>query len=230
MLFRSAAAATPTTRKTARKTAHSLIERRRRSKMNAEFEVLKNLVPACAGVEMHKLAILQASIEYVRYLERCVAELQRGGGAASVPLPSLPACADDDDEDEDEDEDMPDKAVWQHVEPPTVVHPPSSFYEDRGSYTTTASSSAPTSPEFSASAHSTTTSPVYAFPATASSLRLPSISPLLFPQAYGAGALETTGAGALLMLADEGRRNSQSGARPRTGSVRGMSVRDLLSS
>lgn len=46
-------------RKIARKTAHSLIERRRRSKMNEEFGVLKDMVPACTGQEMHKLAILQ---------------------------------------------------------------------------------------------------------------------------------------------------------------------------
>jgi hypothetical protein len=46
-------------RKIARKTAHSLIERRRRSKMNEEFGVLKDMVPACRGQEMHKLAILQ---------------------------------------------------------------------------------------------------------------------------------------------------------------------------
>ncbi|TGZ76566.1 hypothetical protein EX30DRAFT_375380 [Ascodesmis nigricans] len=69
--------------KVTRKTAHSLIERRRRSKMNEEFGVLKSLVPACQGVEMHKLAVLQAGIEYVRYLERCVKELREremGGG------------------------------------------------------------------------------------------------------------------------------------------------------
>jgi hypothetical protein len=47
-------------RKIARKTAHSLIERRRRSKMNEEFRVLKDMIPACTG-EMHKLAILQVS-------------------------------------------------------------------------------------------------------------------------------------------------------------------------
>lgn len=47
-------------RKIARKTAHSLIERRRRSKMNEEFAVLKSMIPACTG-EMHKLAILQVS-------------------------------------------------------------------------------------------------------------------------------------------------------------------------
>lgn len=57
-------------RKIARKTAHSLIERRRRSKMNEEFGVLKDMIPACAGQEMHKLAILQASIDYMRYLEK----------------------------------------------------------------------------------------------------------------------------------------------------------------
>ncbi|KAJ4295872.1 hypothetical protein N0V88_004574 [Collariella sp. IMI 366227] len=62
-------------RKIARKTAHSLIERRRRSKMNEEFAVLKSLIPACTG-EMHKLAILQASIEYVRYLEDCITKLK----------------------------------------------------------------------------------------------------------------------------------------------------------
>lgn len=43
-------------RRTARKTAHSLIERRRRSKMNEEFGVLKDMIPACTGQEMHKLA------------------------------------------------------------------------------------------------------------------------------------------------------------------------------
>jgi hypothetical protein len=48
-------------RKIARKTAHSLIERRRRSKMNEEFGVLKDMIPACEGQEMHKLAILQVS-------------------------------------------------------------------------------------------------------------------------------------------------------------------------
>jgi len=48
-------------RKIARKTAHSLIERRRRSKMNEEFGVLKDMIPACNGQEMHKLAILQVN-------------------------------------------------------------------------------------------------------------------------------------------------------------------------
>jgi hypothetical protein len=50
-------------RKIARKTAHSLIERRRRSKMNEEFGVLKDMIPACRGQEMHKLAILQVYLQ-----------------------------------------------------------------------------------------------------------------------------------------------------------------------
>lgn len=54
-------ASTAAGRKIARKTAHSLIERRRRSKMNEEFGTLRDLVPACRGQEMHKLAILQVS-------------------------------------------------------------------------------------------------------------------------------------------------------------------------
>jgi hypothetical protein len=59
-------------RKIARKTAHSLIERRRRSKMNEEFGVLKDMIPACKGQEMHKLAILQVSIEH-----RCMINAHR---------------------------------------------------------------------------------------------------------------------------------------------------------
>lgn len=46
-------------KKMARKTAHSVIERRRRSKMNEEFGVLKDMIPACKDQDMHKLAILQ---------------------------------------------------------------------------------------------------------------------------------------------------------------------------
>ncbi|KAK9484878.1 hypothetical protein V1527DRAFT_468425 [Lipomyces starkeyi] len=71
------------TRKTARKIAHSAIERRRRSKMNEEFDSLKNMVPACrvasqthGEASLHKLGILQATVEYVRYLEGCIGQLQ----------------------------------------------------------------------------------------------------------------------------------------------------------
>ena len=94
-------------RKIARKTAHSLIERRRRSKMNEEFTTLKDMIPACTGQEMHKLAILQvslkhsnekrrnidkikASIDYVNYLEQCIKDLKTAGGRHSAVPPRLP--------------------------------------------------------------------------------------------------------------------------------------------
>ncbi|RMY63355.1 hypothetical protein D0864_12654 [Hortaea werneckii] len=102
-------------RKIARKTAHSLIERRRRSKMNEEFGVLKEMIPACQGQEMHKLAILQASIEYLRYLEQCISDLQaQTHSSPSLPPPSARNTRDmhnDDemDDNDDEDEEMPDE-------------------------------------------------------------------------------------------------------------------------
>ena len=77
-------------RKIARKTAHSLIERRRRSKMNEEFGTLKDMIPACQGQEMHKLAILQASIDYVNYLERCISDLKTAGSHSLPPSPTSP--------------------------------------------------------------------------------------------------------------------------------------------
>ncbi|KAK0939020.1 hypothetical protein LTR48_000410 [Friedmanniomyces endolithicus] len=103
--------ATAAGRKIARKTAHSLIERRRRSKMNEEFGVLKDMIPACKGQEMHKLAILQASIEYLRYLEQCVTDLQAQNNSPRPQPPPLRVnrgTTNEDDEDEDEDEDMAD--------------------------------------------------------------------------------------------------------------------------
>ena len=53
-------------KKIARKTAHSVIERRRRSKMNEEFGVLKDMIPACKDQEMHKLAILQVNLSLAK--------------------------------------------------------------------------------------------------------------------------------------------------------------------
>ncbi|KAE8351520.1 hypothetical protein BDV28DRAFT_136950 [Aspergillus coremiiformis] len=84
-------------RKIARKTAHSLIERRRRSKMNEEFATLKDMIPACRGQDMHKLAILQASIDYVNYLEQCIHDLKTAGDSKTAfphrmpPAPPSPS-------------------------------------------------------------------------------------------------------------------------------------------
>jgi Helix-loop-helix DNA-binding domain len=71
------------TKKAIRKTAHSLIERRRRSKMNDAFSTLKDMIPACrtrderdpSGKEMHKLDVLNAGIEYLAYLEKCLEKM-----------------------------------------------------------------------------------------------------------------------------------------------------------
>ncbi|KAK0979382.1 hypothetical protein LTR54_015651 [Friedmanniomyces endolithicus] len=87
--------ATAAGRKIARKTAHSLIERRRRSKMNEEFGVLKDMIPACKGQEMHKLAILQPP------------RLRVNRGNTNED-------DEDEDEDEGEDEDMADDNDEEH--------------------------------------------------------------------------------------------------------------------
>jgi len=203
--------------------------------MNAEFEALKNLVPACRGVEMHKLAILQASIEYVRYLEGCVKELQKanGGNCCSPPPVFSPRNADDDEEDsEDEGED-----VEMREEPQQQPCGSSGGgggdgsrrgTEDYSNYTTAPSSAASVASDFTP-VHSATTSPVFTHPAQGP--RLPSISPMLFPQHQPPpchSPMEAT-AGALLLLADEGRREDGRGS-DRPVLSRGMSVKDLLSS
>ncbi|KAL1792216.1 hypothetical protein ACET3X_009967 [Alternaria dauci] len=144
-------------RKIARKTAHSLIERRRRSKMNEEFGVLKDMIPACRGQEMHKLAILQASIEYMRYLEQCVSDLKTANSRRDSPssatseLPPPPArrLRSDDDDASDQDEEMDDA-----VSPTYVALPPT---ESR--YTFAQASPAIYPSDRSAYTHSTTTSP-----------------------------------------------------------------------
>lgn len=64
-------------RKKARKSAHSDIERRRRIKINEQFDALKELVPACnqftsasgGDVGLHKLVILQETVQFIRYLK-----------------------------------------------------------------------------------------------------------------------------------------------------------------
>ncbi|KAF2832818.1 hypothetical protein CC86DRAFT_399483 [Ophiobolus disseminans] len=140
-------------RKIARKTAHSLIERRRRSKMNEEFGVLKDMIPACRGQEMHKLAILQASIEYMRYLETCVANLKaanrRDSPSSAVsetaPPPLRRMRDEDDEEDEDEDEEMEDAVSPTYVD---STIPKSTYHV-----------SDPPSDRRSVCSHSTTTSP-----------------------------------------------------------------------
>lgn len=78
-------------RRTETKQLHSIIEKRRRVKINREFEALKYLIPACRSTDpsakrllgvnstskidgMYKLTILKAAVEYMLYLHHVVRE------------------------------------------------------------------------------------------------------------------------------------------------------------
>ncbi|KAG0245789.1 hypothetical protein BGX31_006078 [Mortierella sp. GBA43] len=63
------------TREMLRKVSHSAIERRRRERINDKILQLKHLVPACVDEDhLHKLSILQSTIEYIQYLKSIVPE------------------------------------------------------------------------------------------------------------------------------------------------------------
>jgi len=63
------------TREMMRKVSHSAIERRRRERINDKILQLKHLVPACVDEDhLHKLSILQSTIEYIQYLKSVVPE------------------------------------------------------------------------------------------------------------------------------------------------------------
>ncbi|EGX45027.1 hypothetical protein AOL_s00173g128 [Orbilia oligospora ATCC 24927] len=102
-------------RKIARKTAHSEIERRRRSKMNDQFAKLKSMVPACKNQDMHKLAILEATTEYLAYLEEAIKVYRNAGSDSVVHSPPTFSASDSgpgdemidyDDEEDDEADDF----------------------------------------------------------------------------------------------------------------------------
>lgn len=111
--------------------------------MNEEFGVLKDMIPACKGVEMHKLAILQAGIEYVRYLQGCVEKLQDREEVPSFQMRQGTTTADEDDEDEDMD-----RAEQNDHEGKTPGASPHNKHPEyrRESTATTATTSAHTSP------------------------------------------------------------------------------------
>ncbi|CAB4484314.1 HLH-domain-containing protein [Rhizophagus irregularis] len=68
-------------RELARKVSHSAIERRRRERINDKILQLKELIPSCADQDhLHKLSILQSAIEYIQYLQGCVAESRKREG------------------------------------------------------------------------------------------------------------------------------------------------------
>ncbi|MCJ1399912.1 hypothetical protein MMC11_003115 [Xylographa trunciseda] len=239
-------------KKIARKTAHSLIERRRRSKMNEEFGVLKDMIPACHGQDMHKLAILQASIDYLRYLEQCVTDLKAVNSflpssaqyQSQAPTPRAMSSAsptnhndseDDDDEDEDQDQDHEMQDQTAADVPPAIAAIPSreSLTEGYGSYTTS-----PTTMPSRSETHNSSYTSISSLPSPAFSARSyqqsyqdacrsvhshsNEVSPAIMPNSMQDADHEATAA--LLML-NMDRRHSKL---TKTG-ARGMSVQDLLS-
>ncbi|KAI4108029.1 MAG: hypothetical protein L6R37_001311 [Teloschistes peruensis] len=229
-------------KRTARKTAHSVIERRRRSKMNEEFGVLKNMIPACKDQDMHKLAILQASIEYLRYLEQCVTDLKAATNLKTIPLnvqhftpTEHQTNEEQEDEDEDEDEEdsdvemtgrelLPLQTARQEQESPfttplsTTASPAIGFLVGQKPVCHVSSLSGLPSPALGSQ---TSTGPDYARPYAHSA----STSPTLAGNVSKEADEEATAA--LLMLKKD-RRNTNTSSSSSSG--RGMSVKDLLSS
>ncbi|KUJ07974.1 uncharacterized protein LY89DRAFT_346155 [Mollisia scopiformis] len=227
-------------RKIARKTAHSLIERRRRSKMNEEFGVLKDMIPACTG-EMHKLAILQASIDYVRYLEDCVAKLKAENNRSNatptteqqfqLPPPAsrgsygnTPRQYQSYDEQEDVEMGGSEQASPTYSTPVAHSNRPSESPAPQDSRNRQDSySSVSTDQRHYSFSASSTTSPAlgpaaYEYARSAASAGSALTSPALLPQRD----MDQEATAALLMLNSD-RRGTQ-------GSIsgRGMSVKDLL--
>ncbi|KAL8654802.1 MAG: hypothetical protein Q9210_001294 [Variospora velana] len=239
----------------ARKTAHSVIERRRRSKMNEEFGVLKNMIPACKDQDMHKLAILQSSIEYLRYLEQCVADLKAANGLKSGlvaqrsppyfqqtnparRLAHVEKDEDDDDEEEEEEENEPDDTDVDMIETPGLPPFQTNSQQQKQAYWSPHSKT--TSPTLDAIYQQAKSfdSPLSGLPSPAigpphstnrrylqQSTSSSSTSPTLVPDSYEGAREEATAA--LLML-NKDRRNTNSSSSG--GAGRGMSVKDLLSS
>ena len=228
-------------RKIARKTAHSIIERRRRSKMNEEFGVLKDMIPACEGVEMHKLAILQAGIEYVRYLEGCITHLRGREDEERESPPKRAATASTTDweyrkasiaassSSGNPSPDIVPQRTQSHTRLPRI----SSFTTSSPSATPTPTLLSPAfnairfSPDLSRTATSST--------ATGLSISNPSPNILPLPAAMMAGRMENkspmseggaeaTATAALMMMGND-RRGTMEGGRGK-----GMSVKDLLTS
>ncbi|KAI0882811.1 uncharacterized protein GGS22DRAFT_41346 [Annulohypoxylon maeteangense] len=232
-------------RKIARKTAHSLIERRRRSKMNEEFAVLKGLIPACTG-EMHKLAILQASIEYVRYLEDCISQLkEQREDQSTTPAPpqfKLPPSNDDtydmdEDKEDDEEEEGQEDVEMTNSEAPSPVYTQTPARSNQSSISPALVAQDARGRQQSYSSVSTEYRHYsYSGPSATS----PAFGPQGYPQHVGPASAITSPAlrpqqeidqeasAALLMLNVDRRAGSGSGSG--SGSGRGMSVRDLLSS
>ncbi|KAJ5664182.1 hypothetical protein N7507_004913 [Penicillium longicatenatum] len=221
-------------RKIARKTAHSLIERRRRSKMNEEFGTLKDMIPACTGQEMHKLAILQASIDYVNYLERCIRDLKTAGATHTnaPPSPTSPEFITEGGESSQQPPQRPPSSIYSYSasESPEIM-PGSGMISD-------------TSPSFSPR---TRMPSVHTLPDISSVLPSPALGPInpAMDKMHELQGIDHEASAALLMLTQDRRGTADSINEHFAGITtisapseqnrgvdvqrrKGMSVRDLL--
>ena len=219
--------------------------------MNEEFETLKGMIPACSGQSMHKLAILQAGIDYMRYLEQCVTDLKGPHRTdPPVPMPSLSQAptprpqsaiaseASSEEEEEDEDGHEMEGVDHNFQETSPAIDSLPSRGPSRGYTSSLTSPTVLPQPQPQQSAIWSTTTSALPSPAFGprndswSSLDRPSLpythsadaSPAMLPDPMQDAAHEATAA--LLMLTHD-RRHSR-GERSRAGG--GLSVRDLLSS
>jgi hypothetical protein len=216
--------------------------------MNEEFGVLKRMIPACSGQEMHKLAILQAGIDYVRYLEQCIQDLKAANNSHSPKVqptmdqePGLKRDTfhqdylSDDNEDDNEDVDM------DPSEPATLsptLQPTGSRDSLHGFYVSSLPSPSLTTRQEYASSYASTIasqqSPAvgpqgyqphqygYYEPPKPSYGHQTYVSPMILPRPMHDADHEATSA--LLML-NHDRRHL-----PAEGRARGISVRDLITS
>lgn len=97
--------------------------------MNDEFEVLKDMIPACkasqdgdGGREMHKLEILKASVEYIRYLKDCVCQLQGDEGVCCAPQEPIGTAHNQKDEHDMDGEEDADVEMGMEMEQSTSEH------------------------------------------------------------------------------------------------------------
>ncbi|CAF9934128.1 hypothetical protein IMSHALPRED_009601 [Imshaugia aleurites] len=223
-------------KKIARKTAHSVIERRRRSKMNEEFGTLKAMIPACTDQEMHKLAILQASIDYLRYLEKCITDLKAANNSLSTPLvqPQAPPPRsdavtprenDEDDEFDEDDEDVTMGDAGSNDTSSTIMAIARKAYAYTSPQSITASPAIEAQSNHHRSSYASSVStlpspnfgPQQGFGGSRSQFSLSaSTSPTIMPSRE-----QDQEATAALLMLNKDRRNPKGG--------RAMSVRDLLS-
>ncbi|ORY04172.1 helix-loop-helix DNA-binding protein [Basidiobolus meristosporus CBS 931.73] len=73
-----------------RKVSHSAIERRRRERINDKIFQLKTLVPSCANqVNLHKLSILESTIEYIHELQSRLSQVDESSNDIKKETPVL---------------------------------------------------------------------------------------------------------------------------------------------